>query len=139
MSRAAQNLNWLVTRFADQVVGVRQAIVASSDGLPLAASDQVDRETGERLAAVASGMIGLAYGSAGRFGAGPVANVIVEMEHGWLFVTGVRDGSLMCVVTDKRTDVGTLGYEITVFADRVGDVLTPDLRAELKSMMLTRS
>ncbi|MEX2626973.1 MAG: roadblock/LC7 domain-containing protein [Ilumatobacteraceae bacterium] len=138
MTSAAENLNWLVSRFADQVVSVRQAVVVSSDGLPLAVSDHVERETAERLAAVASGMIGLAYGSAGRFGAGAVSNVIVEMERGWLFVTGIRDGSLMCVMTDKDADIGTLGYEIAVFADRAGDVLTPGVRNELKSMMMSR-
>ena len=68
MNAAAANLNWLVGRFVQQVAAVRQAVVVSSDGLPLAGSEGVDRETGERLAAVASGMIGLAYGSAGRFG-----------------------------------------------------------------------
>ncbi len=138
MNAAAENLNWLVGRFVQQVAAVRQAVVVSSDGLPLAASDGVDREAGERLAAVASGMIGLAYGSAGRFGAGAVSNVIVEMEQGWMFVTGIRDGSLMCVVTGADADIGTIGYEIAVFADRAGDVLTPEVREELKSLMLSR-
>ena len=135
---AVENLNWLVARFVEQVAAVKQAVVVSSDGLPLAVSANVERETTERLAAVASGMIGLAYGSAGRFGAGAVSNVIVEMENGWMFVTGIRDGSLMCVVTTKDADVGTIGYEIAVFAERAGDVLTPELRDERKSMMLSR-
>ena len=77
---AADNLNWLVGRFVQQVAAVRQAVVVSSDGLPLAVSDGVDRETGERLAAVASGMIGLAYGSAGRFGL-RVATRIAGPDH----------------------------------------------------------
>jgi predicted regulator of Ras-like GTPase activity (Roadblock/LC7/MglB family) len=138
LNAAAENLHWLVGRFVQQVASVRQAVVASSDGLPLAVSDGVDRESGERLAAVASGMIGLAYGSAGRFGAGAVTNVIVEMERGWMFVTGIRDGSLMCVVTSDNADIGTIGYEIAVFADRAGDVLTPEVREELKCLMLSR-
>jgi uncharacterized protein len=138
MHAAADNLNWLVARFVDQVVAVRQAVVVSSDGLPLAVSDAVERESAERLAAVASGMIGLAYGSAGRFGAGAVSNVIVEMEHGWLFVTGIRDGSLMCVIANGDADIGTIGYEMAVFAERAGDVLTPQVRDELKSLMMTR-
>ena len=54
------------------------------------------------------------------------------MENGWMFVTGIRDGSLMCVVTTKDADIGTIGYEIAVFADRAGDVLTPEVREELK-------
>ena len=138
MQAAAENLNWLVARFVQHVSAVRQAVVVSSDGLPLAVSHQVERESAERLAAVASGMIGLAYGSAGRFGAGAVSNVIVEMENGWLFVTGIRDGSLMCVVATKDADIGTIGYEMAVFAERAGDVLTPEVRNELKSLMLSR-
>ncbi len=138
MNAAAENLNWLVGRFVQQVAAVKQAVVVSSDGLPLACSEGVDREAAERLAAVASGMIGLAYGSAGQFGAGAVSNVIIEMEHGWMFVTGIRDGSLMCVVTSGNADIGTIGYEIAVFADRAGDVLTPEVREELKCLMLSR-
>lgn len=139
MSANADNLNWLVARFVEQVPAVRQAVVVSSDGLTIAVSADVERESAERLSAVASGMIGLAYGSAGRFGAGAVRNVIVEMEHGWMFVTGIRDGSLMCVVTAADADIGTIGYEIAVFAERAGGVLTPEVREELKSAMLARS
>lgn len=138
MTSPAENLNWLLERLCGTVPGISQAVVVSSDGLALAKSEGVDRETAERLAAVSSGMIGLAYGSAGRFGAGPVSNVIVEMQKGWMFVTGIRDGSLMCVVTGPNADIGTIGYEIAVFADRAGDVLTPELREELKSLMLSR-
>lgn len=134
----ADNLNWLVARFVDSLPAVRQAVVVSSDGLALAVSDGVDRETGERLSAVSSGMIGLAYGSAGRFGAGAVNNVIVEMENGWLFVTGISDGSLMCVVTTADADIGSIGYEMAVFAQRAGDVLNPEVREELKSAVLAR-
>src|SRR6056297_868657 len=136
MSNAAENLNWLVNRFVESLPTVRQAVVVSSDGLSLATSQGVDLQTADRLSAVSSGMIGLAYGSTGRFGAGAVSNVIVEMENGWLFITGIRDGSLMCVVTKRDADIGTIGYEMAVFSERAGDVLTPEVRDELKSSML---
>ena len=136
MSEAADSMNWLLVRFVEQVPAVRQAVVSSSDGLALAASHGVEREVAERLSAVSSGLIGLAYGSAGRFGAGSVSNIIIEMERGWLFVTGIRDGSLMCVSTTREADIGMIGYEMAVFADRAGDVLTPEVREELKSVLL---
>jgi predicted regulator of Ras-like GTPase activity (Roadblock/LC7/MglB family) len=136
MTSAADSLNWLTVRFVEQIPSVREAIVVSSDGLPLAVSEGVARESAERLSAVASGLIGLAYGSAGRFGAGAVNNVIIEMDHGWLFVTGIRDGSLLCVITVKEADIGLIGYEMALFADRAGDVLTPEVREELKSDLL---
>ncbi len=138
MNAAAENLNWLVGRFVQQVAAVRQAVVVSSDGLPLAVSDGVDRESGERLAAVASGMIGLAYGSAGRVGGGAGAHVNGGMVKGGVLVSGRRDGGGLCVVTTGNADIGTIGYEIAVFAERAGDVLTPEVREELKSAMLTR-
>ena len=136
MTNPAENLSWLLERLCDTVPGIRQAVVASSDGLALAKSDGVDRETAERLAAVSSGMIGLAYGSAGRFGAGPVSNVIVEMQKGWLFVTGIRDGSLICCLTEKDIDMGAIAFEMSIFVQRVGDSLTADVRQELKALIV---
>lgn len=136
ITSAAENLNWLLARLVDSVPGIKQAVVVSSDGLALAKSEEIDRETAERLAAVSSGMIGLAYGSAGRFGAGPVSNVIVEMQRGWLFVTGIRDGSLICCLTEKDIDMGAIAFEMSIFVQRVGESLTPEVRQELKALLV---
>lgn len=133
---AANNLNWLLGRLCETVPSIQQAVVVSSDGFALAKSDGVDRETSERLAAVSSGMIGLAYGSAGRFGAGPVSNVIIEMQRGWLFVTGIRDGSLICCLTEKDIDMGAVAFEMSIFVQRVGESLTPAVREELKALLV---
>lgn len=136
MTQVADNLSWLLARLCDTVPAIKHAVVVSSDGLALAKSEGVDRETAERLAAVSSGMIGLAYGSSGRFGAGPVSNVIVEMQNGWLFVTGIRDGSLLCCLTDKEVDMGAIAFEMSIFVQRVGDSLTPEVREELKALLV---
>jgi uncharacterized protein len=135
LSTQASNVNWLVTNFVDRVPGVDQAVVVSSDGLPLAVSASLDRDSADRFAAVASGLIGLAYGAAGRFGGGAVTEIIVEMEQAFLFVTGVSDGSLLAVVADSRCDVGLVGYEMAVLVEKAGSVLTPELRAELQSVL----
>ena len=131
-SSEADNVNWLVSNFVDQVPGVTEAIVVSADGLLMAASSGVDRDAADRFAAVASGLIGLAYGATGRFGGGAVNEVIVEMEHRFLFVTGISDGSSLAVMADAGCDVGLVGYEMAVLVDRVGPVLTPELRDELR-------
>jgi len=136
VSNGAANLNWLIERFVSNVPSIKQAVVVSSDGLAMAVSDGTDREAADRLSAVASGMIGLAYGSAGRFGAGSVCNVIVEMTEGWLFVTGISDGSLLCVLTGKNVDIGAVAYEMALFAERAGEVLTPEVREELKAALV---
>lgn len=136
MSGAADNLNWLLSRLCHTVPAIRQAVVVSSDGLPMVVSEGVDRESADRLAAVSCGMIGLAYGSAGRFGAGSVLNVIVEMEKGWLFITGIQDGSLICCVTEREADIGSVAFEMSIFVQRVGDSLTPEVRDELKTLLV---
>jgi predicted regulator of Ras-like GTPase activity (Roadblock/LC7/MglB family) len=135
LSTQASNVNWLVTNFVDRVPGASEAVVVSSDGLPLAASSGLDRETADRFAAVASGLIGLAYGAAGRFGGGAVTEIIVEMERAFLFVTGISDGSLLAVMAEQGCDVGLIGYEMAVLVDKAGAVLTPALRAELQAAL----
>ena len=135
LSNAAQNINWLVANFVKQVPGVQEAVVVSSDGLPMAKSDGLDRDAADRFAAVSSGLIGLAYGAAGRFGGGAVNEVIVEMENAFLFVTGISDGSSLAVVAAGNCDVGLVGYEMAVLVEKAGSVLSPELRAELQSAL----
>jgi predicted regulator of Ras-like GTPase activity (Roadblock/LC7/MglB family) len=84
---------------------------------------------------VASGLIGLAYGAAGRFGGGPVNQIIIEMERAFLFVTGISDGSSLAVMATESCDVGLVGYEMAVLVDKAGSVLTPELRAELQGAL----
>ena len=135
MSTEANNINWLITNFVERVPGVSQAVVVSSDGLPMALSGGIDRDAADRFAAVASGLIGLAYGAAGRFGGGRVNQIIIEMEHAFLFVTGISDGSCMAVVADAGCDVGLVGYEMAVLVEKTGAFLTPELRAELQGAL----
>jgi predicted regulator of Ras-like GTPase activity (Roadblock/LC7/MglB family) len=132
LSPEASSVNWLVSNFVERVPGVSDALVVSSDGLPMAKSHGLDREAADRFAAVASGLIGLAYGAAGRFGGGAVNEVIVEMEHAFIFVTGISDGSCLAVVASSSCDVGLVGYEMALLVERVGPVLTPQLRDELR-------
>src|SRR3954454_1744996 len=136
LSPEASNVNWLVSNFVERVPGVTEAVVVSADGLPMAKSRGLDRDAADRFAAVASGLVGLAYGAAGRFGGGRVNEVIVEMEHAFLFVTGISDGSALAAVAEAGCDIGMVGYEMAVFVERAGAVLTPELRAELQGALL---
>jgi predicted regulator of Ras-like GTPase activity (Roadblock/LC7/MglB family) len=126
-----EDVNWLITNFVETTPGVVEAIVVSSDGLLMALSNGLDRAGADRFAAVASGLIGLAYGAAGRFGGGRVNEVIVEMDNAFLLVTGIGDGSALGVVADATCDIGLVGYEMAVLVDKAGRVLTPELRAQL--------
>ncbi|MCP3853759.1 MAG: roadblock/LC7 domain-containing protein [Actinomycetia bacterium] len=135
LSAEANNVNWLVTNFVERVPGAQEAVVVSADGLPIAMSAGLTREAADRFSAVASGLIGLAYGAAGRFGGGAVNEVIIEMEYAFLFVTGISDGSSLAVVAEAQCDVGLVGYEMALLGERAGEVLTPGLRAELQATL----
>lgn len=135
LSAQAINVNWLVNNFVDHVPGVSEAVVVSTDGLPIAASSGLDRDSVDRFSAVASGLIGLSAGAAGRFGGGAVTEVIVEMERAFIFVTGISDGSLLAVVANVNADVGLVAYEMAVLVEKTGTALTPELRAELQAAL----
>jgi predicted regulator of Ras-like GTPase activity (Roadblock/LC7/MglB family) len=135
LSQNARNLNWLVQSFVRDVPGARDAMVVSADGLAFATSDGLDRQDADRLAAVASGLISLAYGTAARFRGGAVHEIIIEMDALFLFVSGISDGSCLCVIADAGCDVGLIGYEMAVLVERAGMVLTPELRAELQAAL----
>ena len=135
LSADAANIGFLVGRFAERLPGVHNAIVVSSDGLLMAMSNGMSREAADRLAAAASGLIGLAHGAAAPFGGGRVTEVIIEMENAFLFVTGISDGSCLATVASAECDVGLVGYEMAVLVEKAGNVLTPEIRAELQSAL----
>ncbi|MFD7868047.1 roadblock/LC7 domain-containing protein [Streptomyces sp. NPDC057682] len=113
-------LNWLLDELVGRVTSVRKALVLSSDGLPTGASQELTREDGEHLAAVASGFHSLAKGVGRHFDAGRVRQTVVELDEAFLFVTAAGDGSCLAVLADSDSDVGLVAYEMTLMVKRVG-------------------
>jgi len=137
LSRDARNLNWLVANFAKATPGVAHAMVVSADGLPVAVSERLDRPRADQLAAIASGLASLAQGASRCFDGGLVTQTAVEMDRGFLFVMSISDGSCLAVLAAANCNVAVVAYEMTVLVARVGDVLTPSLRAELQAILPT--
>ncbi len=127
-----RDLNWLVSSFANRIPGAQSAVVVTTDGLVLALSERIARDTADQLAAVTSGLASLTAGAAKCFDAGEVNQVIVEMQGGFLFVTKVGEGSALAVMCDANCDIGLIGYEMSLLVARIGQVLTPALRTELQ-------
>lgn len=123
---------WLVTDFANRVAGVAHTVVVSADGLLLTASDRLPLDRADQLAAVASGLTSLTQGAARCFEAGSVTETVVEMERGVLLLMSISDGSCLAVLAAPGCDLGLIGYEMTLLVERVGQLLTPELRAELR-------
>lgn len=123
---------WLVTNFVERVPGVAHAVVVSTDGLLLTSSTGLPRDRADQLAAVASGLVSLTAGAARCFDAGTVVQTVVEMEHGFLLLMSISDGSCLAVLASPNCDIGLIGYEMTLLVDRAGQLLTPELRAQLQ-------
>ncbi|WP_213450277.1 roadblock/LC7 domain-containing protein [Rhizomonospora bruguierae] len=133
LSPEAQTFNWLLDSFTSGTAGVREAIAVSSDGLLMAMSNITDRANAERLAAVVSGLTSLATGAASWYQLGTLNRVVIDMADGYLLVTSISSGSVLGVIADRTASLGTVAYEMTLFANRAGDALTPRLIVELKN------
>jgi predicted regulator of Ras-like GTPase activity (Roadblock/LC7/MglB family) len=124
----ASRLDWLVADFARETPGVVAAVVMSVDGLPLGASTDVTDDLADQLSAAASGLIGLARATSALLGSGELTQTILETTEGYFFVTSVGRSATVAVHTTRRCDLGLIGYEITVLAERVGRALDPGVR-----------
>src|SRR3954453_8692189 len=109
-----RDLDWLVTRFVDDVPNAPPAILVSADGLLMASSTSIPGERAEQVAAVSSGLASLAVGAARLFEGGSVMQTIVEMEMGFLMLMSVGDGSNLTVLTTEEADIGQVGYEMAL-------------------------
>ncbi|MFK4103163.1 roadblock/LC7 domain-containing protein [Streptomyces sp. NPDC019531] len=133
LSQNAESFNWLLSRFAGNTAGVRDAIAVSSDGLMIAQCIEGERADADRLSAIVAGMTSLAGGVAGSYQLGSLNKVIVDMADGYLLISAIGCGSVLGVIASKQANLGQVAYEMTLFANRAGSALTPELIRELKN------
>jgi predicted regulator of Ras-like GTPase activity (Roadblock/LC7/MglB family) len=129
-----RGLDWVVTKFIDEVPSAAHAILVSADGLLMAKSVSLPDERAEQVAAVSSGMASLAVGTARLFEGGAVLQTVIEMEHGYLLLMSVGDGSHLAVLTEDSADIGQVGYEMALLVDRVGRMVQATARVPLSGI-----
>jgi uncharacterized protein len=125
----------LLGNFVHQTDGVRDAVAVSSDGLLIAGSDGLNRAEADQLAAIVSSMASLARSASRRYDFDGLKLVMIEMRRGFLIISVIADGSCLGVVAAGDSDVGLVGYEISVLAERFGELLTPALIAESRQCL----
>jgi len=123
-----RDLDWVMSRFVEEVPDAAHAILVSADGLLMASSTSIPGERAEQVAAVSSGLASLAVGAARLFEGGSVMQTIVEMEMGFLMLMSVGDGSNLTVLTTEEADIGQVGYEMALLVDRVGSTVGAQAR-----------
>jgi predicted regulator of Ras-like GTPase activity (Roadblock/LC7/MglB family) len=127
----SNDLGWLTTEFVRKTPGATHAVVVSADGLKLAASDHLEVDRADQVAAIASGLSSLIVGAATCFAAGRVIQTVIEMEGGYLFLASISDGACLAVLAAPDADLEQVTYEMGLLVDRVGPQLTPQHRAQL--------
>ncbi|MFD4460819.1 roadblock/LC7 domain-containing protein [Nocardia sp. NPDC058480] len=127
--------NWLLGNFVRNTDGVRDTVAVSSDGLLIAMSDGLDRTGADRLAAMVSGLSSLARSASRSYDFDGLKLIMIEMKRGFLLVSALGDGSCLGVIADGGCDVGLVGYEMAVLAERAGSLLDPLLISELRESL----
>ena len=135
LSTEATNFGWLLDNFVRTVPGTRHTLVVSADGLLMAMSDQLDRTSGDQLAAIVAGMSSLTRGASRQLNGGAVRQAIIEMDNGFLFLMNVSNGSVLAAVADSTCDVGLIGYEMAMLVSRTEATLTPQLITEMRGQL----
>ena len=125
----SRELGWLLDSFADHTPDVSHAIAISTDGLLVAATRGLPPDRADQLAATGSGLVSLLRGAARFFDAGAVISNVTQMDGGFMFSMAFSDGASLLVLAAPACDVGQVSYEMTELANRIGDALTPAIRA----------
>jgi predicted regulator of Ras-like GTPase activity (Roadblock/LC7/MglB family) len=97
--------------------------------MTLGASETLERDDAEHLAALAAGFQSLARGAGQHFGGGAPRQTIIEMELGFLLVTGAGSGTCLAVVTGPGADLGLVAYEMAILVKRSGEHIRVNSRA----------
>jgi predicted regulator of Ras-like GTPase activity (Roadblock/LC7/MglB family) len=135
MGTDVNSFNWLLANFVHNTDGVRDAVAVSSDGLLIATSDGLDRAGADHLAAIVSSLGSLSRSASRRYDFEAVKLIMIEMRRGFLLVSAIRGGSCLGVIADASCDIGLAGYEISLLAERFGDLLTPALITQARGSL----
>src|SRR5258708_11484739 len=125
---AAGPLRWLLDSLVGRLEHVRQALSLSRDGLVVAASQNLSREDGEHLSALAAGVQSLARGAGRQFDGGEVRQTIIEMESAFLFITAAGQGTCLAVLTSVEPHIGLTAYRIALLVPQMGRHLATNPR-----------
>jgi len=126
-------LDWLLDDLVRRVGQVSKAVISSQDGIALGASQTLEREDAEHLAALAAGFQSLARGAGRHFGGGGVRQTIIEMETGFLLVAAAGSGTCLAVIAEQGADLGLVAYEMAILVRRTGEHIKVNTRASALS------
>ena len=127
-AQQTQDLGWLLDNFCDADPQVAHALAVAADGMPVAFSKRVNAETRDQLAACANGQMSMARGMAGFMQAGYVAQIVIDMEAGWVLIQQPTENLVLVVLTSRDADLIKVEDALHRLGEAIGAVLDPGAR-----------
>jgi predicted regulator of Ras-like GTPase activity (Roadblock/LC7/MglB family) len=126
MDTTDHDLDWLLENLLNKTPGTRHALVLSKDGLKLCHTHGLTVDQADQLAAIASGIQSLAYGTSIEFGdgTGGVRQSMTEFHGGLLFIVEAGEGAHLAVLAGDDSDVGVIGHNMNELVEQIGEYLT---------------
>jgi uncharacterized protein len=123
-----QDLDRLLTAFAERVPDVLRAAVVTPDGVLAAVSDRTQPDDLAQLSAITAGLMSLAGAAAEIVASGAVIQALVTMKRGTLVIMVIDHGSSFAVLTTATADLDMVAYEMTMLVEESGSLFTPPAR-----------
>lgn len=130
--RTPQEFGWLVSNFVASTPGVSHALIVSSDGLPLLASDGLPEDLADPLAAIASGILSLGSNIASQVGGGTCDQILLRLTRGHFIFMGIGELAGLGVLVQAGANLGAVAHQMAQLVASVGHALTPELRDDLR-------
>ena len=125
----AERLTAALDDFSRAAPNLQGAAVVSFDGLVMAAAVPHGMDE-DRLGAMSAALLALGEQAALGLGRGPMHQLFVEGEDGYVFLMSARGEAVLTAVVDHGAKIGLVLYEMRRAADAVGAVLERPAAAE---------
>ncbi|ANP53610.1 putative regulator of Ras-like GTPase activity (Roadblock/LC7/MglB family) [Streptomyces griseochromogenes] len=128
---ADNRLGWMLKDLAD-MPEVRFAVLLAADGMSLAHSESVHRDTADKVAASASGFHSIGVALAPFCGGkdNGLRQVVGEFDDGFLFVKTAGVNTLLAVSATYLVDAAVVTHRMNGLAERVGEELASPARQQ---------
>jgi predicted regulator of Ras-like GTPase activity (Roadblock/LC7/MglB family) len=128
---ADNRLGWMLNELAN-MPEVRFVVLLAADGMSLAYSESVDRDTADKVAASASGFHSIGVALAPFCGGkdNGLRQVVGEFDEGFLFVKTAGENSLLAVSTTDLVNAEVVTHRMNGLAERVGEELASPARRQ---------
>ncbi len=107
------------------------ALIVSSDGLPLLASDELPADLADPLAAIASGILSLGNNLARQADGGSCDQILLRLTRGHFIFMGIGDLAGLGVLVRRDANLGAVAHQMARLVGSVGHALTPELRDDI--------